>query len=409
VSGPAPPGDGERAPRVGALRPGARPSRLVLLTGLDVRAYRGGEKWAAALGRELADRGVEVRLLSKVDPHEHYRLDLASLPTVLRLPVEFYRLFWLPALPPLPLAPRRFVRALAWAESVYTMESTPRFVTLVVLLCRSLGRRVVVGLHHPTLVDNLAAEVETKGRRRWGTSLARAMLRSADAVHVLNAHQAATLARIGVRANVVVVPNFATVPPGPAPVPTSTTFEALFVGPLEREQKGIDLLVDVAHRVLPAEPSIRLTVVGAGRNADLVERLAQEFPGRVRYLGFVSEERLLALYGEAHVLWMTSRAEAFPAVALEAFTHGLPVVGFAVAGLEDLSVVYPEGRVAPFDTAAFAARVLGLERLWHDARADYDRLRERCRAETAARFGVDAQLPRLAAVLGVRLREAPGA
>jgi hypothetical protein len=123
------------APRLGpsgSVGPAATGrSRLVILSGLDVRAYRGGEKWAASLGRELLARGVDVRLMSKVDPHEHYRLDLGSVPAVLRLPVEFYRLFWLPGVPPVPLAPRKFVRALAWADTVYMMESTPRFVALV--------------------------------------------------------------------------------------------------------------------------------------------------------------------------------------------------------------------------------------------------------------------------------------
>jgi len=388
---------------------GSRPSRLVILTGLDVRAYRGGEKWAASLGRELSARGVEVRLLSKVDPNEPYRLDLEALPAVLGLPVEFYRLLWVPIAPPLPLDPRRLLRALAWADSVYMMETTPRFVALMVVLCRALGKRIVLGLHHPTLVDDLAAEVETRGRRRWGTLLYRQVLRSADAVHVLNAHQATTLARIGVGDNVTMVHNYAIVPPGPVPPSGATTFEALFVGPLEREQKGIDLLVEGARRVLVAGADVHLTVVGTGRDVALVQRLVEEFPGRVRYLGFVSEEELLRLYAEAHVLWMTSRAEAFPAVMMEAFTHGIPVVGFAVPGLEDLSAVYPEGRVPPFDTEAFASRVLELHRLWRDDPASYDRLREHCRAAAVALFGVDVQLPKLAEVLGVRLVTAGGA
>ena len=387
----------------GSGPPPARAPRVAILTGLDVRAYRGGEKYAASLGRELHARGVDVRLLSKVDPHEHHRLSLEQLPGTLGLPVEFYRLFWLPGLPPIPLAPRRLVRALGWADAIYTMESTPRFAALVVLLARALGRRVVVGLHHPTFAVTLAAEVEEPGRRRWGTRLSRAVLRAADAVHVLNAHQAAALARIGVARNVVVVGNYASVPPPPLPPSTGSAFEALFVGPLEREQKGIDLLVDIARRVLGAHPEVRLTIVGTGRDVARVEALVPEFPGRVRYLGFVPETRLAELYAEASALWMTSRAEAFPAVALEAFSHGVPVVGFAVPGLEELSAVYPEGRVPPFDTVAFAARALELARLREQDRAAFERLRERCRAGTAERFDVGVQLPRLAAILAVPL------
>ena len=395
----------EPAPPGGAW-PGRRP-RVAILTGLDVRAYRGGEKYAASLGRELRSRGVEVRLLSKVDPHEHYRLSLEQLPGTLGLPVEFYRLFWLPGLPPIPLAPRRLLRALAWADAIYTMESTPRFAALIVLLARLLGRRVVVGLHHPTFAVTLALEVEEPGRRRWGTRLSRVVLRAADVVHVLNAHQAAALARIGVARNVVVVGNYASVPPPPLPPSKGVGFEALFVGPLEREQKGIDLLADIARRVLGERPEVRLTIVGTGRDVARVEALVGEFPGRVRYLGFVPEERLTELYAEANALWMTSRAEAFPAVALEAFSHGVPVVGFAVPGLEELSAVYPEGRVPPFDAAAFASTAVALARLREQDRAAFERLRERCRAGTAERFDARVQIPRLAAILAVPLAPAP--
>jgi len=400
---------GSRSPGTrSATASGTRASRLVILTGLDVRAYRGGEKYAASLGRELAARGVEVRLLSKVDPNEHHRLPLADVPAVLRLPVEFYRLFWLPLVPPVPLTPRQLLRAFQWSDTVYTMEVTPRFVALVVFLGKLLRRRVVLGLHHPTLADDLAAELRGPGRRRWGSGLFREVLRAADAIHVLNAHQAETLAAIGLRDNVSVVPNYTTRAPPASVAREGTAFEILFVGPLEREQKGIDLLAEVAGRLLPHLPQARLTVVGTGRDLPLVERMVADHPGQVRRLGFVPEERLEELYAASHALCLTSRAEAFPAVAMEGYAHGLPVVAFAVPGLEDLSVVYPAGRVPPFDTAAFADRLLALYRLWRDDRPAYERLRQGCRSEVLARFGVDVQLPRLAGILGVRLRSDGG-
>ncbi len=379
--------------------------RLVLLTGLDLRAYRGGEKYAATLARELQARGVRVLLYSKVDPNEPPRLAIGELATTVGVPYRFYRLFWLPRLPPLPLAPLAFVRTLRASDTIFTLESTPRFTALVVLLGRLLGRRVVVGLHDPTQVDRLAAEVRGPPPARWRARLFVRFLRGADAVHTINAAQAATLRAAGVRSNVAMVNSFTTAEPRPRRPGRPSTFEALFVGPLEREQKGIDLLVEVARRVLAARPEVRLTIVGAGRDRGLVEALAREEPDRVRLLGFVAERELADVYASADALWLTSRAESFSLVALEAFTQGVPLVSFALPGLHDVTEIYPEGRVAPFDTDGFARTAETLVDRWRDAPAEYATLRERLRREAVARLGARVQVPKLAAMLGLRIEE----
>lgn len=382
--------------------------RLVLVTGLDVRAFRGGEKYAAALGRELVARGAEVLLFSKVDPQEPRRLETDELPEALGVPVAFFPLYWLPFFPPFPRAPVAFVRTLRAADSIYLIESTPRFVALVVFLGRWLGRRVVVGLHHPSQVERWEEELHGPLRQRLRARLFRAFLDSAAAVHALTAYQSEILQRAGVSSPVTVVASFTTTEPSWTPHPSSGSFEVLFVGPLEREQKGIDLLVEVADLVLRAQPKVKLTVIGKGRDGELVDRLAERFPLQVRVRGFVSEAELEAAYSEADLLCTTSRAEAFPLVPLEGFAHGLPVVGFAIPGFEEVSAVYPEGRVAPFDTSAYAERVLSLYALWSGDRAAYSDLRNRCCASVEERFGRRTQVPKLARLLGIHLETATG-
>jgi len=381
--------------------PPARGHRLVLLTGLDLRAFRGGEKYAATLARELQARGVDVLLYSKVDPHEHHRLGREELGRTVRVPFGFYRLFWLPLLPPLPRSPRSFLRTLRGADTIFSLESTPRFVALVVFLGRLLGRRVVIGLHDPTQVDALARELGEPRRRSWQARLFRATLRRADAVHTINVAQAATLRAAGVPRNVAMVNSFTTALPLPRTSDRPPTFETLFVGPLEREQKGIDLLVEVAHEMLRQRPDIRLTVVGAGRDLPRVEQLVQELPQRVRYLGFLPEEELPRAYAAADALLLTSRAESFSLVALEAFTQGVPVVSFGLPGLEDVMSVYPEGRVPPFDVAAFASAIVRLRDRWAGEPAEFETLRTRCRQLALQKFGASVQVPKLAEMLGL--------
>lgn len=385
-------------------RPAARRPSLVILTGLDLRAFRGGEKYAATLGRELVDRGVDVLLYSKVDPHEKVRLEARTLPLEVRVPFRFYRLLWLPIFPPFPREPRAFLATLRAADTVFSLESTPRFVALIVFLSKLLGRRSVVGFHHPSQADDLARELGQRGGAGARARLFRWFLRRAGALHTINESHAATLRAAGF-SNVAMVHSFTTARPLPAPVRDRDRFRALFVGPLEREQKGIDLLVDVARRVLAREPSVSLGIAGAGPDRPLVQELAAEFPSRVELLGFVPEEELPAVYARADSLWLTSRAESFSLVALEAYTQGVPVVSFDVPGLKDVTSIFPDGRVRPFDTAEFAARSLALVTLRRERPDDYDALRRRLQHDAIARFGSDVLVPRLATMLALPLPE----
>lgn len=388
--------------RVATSTPGRRP-RLVILTGLDVRAFRGGEKYAATLGRELRARGVDVLLYSKVDPHEKLRLDGAALSEAIVVPVAFYRLWWLPILPPMPRNLREFLRTLRTADMIFTLESTPRFVALVVLLSRLLDRRLAVGFHHPSQAEALAGELQKRSLAGVRARLFRWFLKSVDVVHTINANQAAVLREAGLASNVAMVHSFTTAEPQP-PVPADpATFRALFVGPLEREQKGVDLLAEIGRRVLAASPDVHLSVAGTGRDERFVQELAAQFPQRVTLLGFVPEAQLPAAYAASDVLWLTSRAESFSLVALEALTQGVPVVSFAIPGLDDVTSIYPAGRVHPFDLDAFVQKVLGLRNLARTDPDAYARLREACRRAAVDRFGAAAMVPRLAGMLGLAL------
>jgi glycosyltransferase involved in cell wall biosynthesis len=391
--------------------PGARraptatpPSRLVILTGLDVRAFRGGEKYAATLARELAHRGVEVLLFSKVDPNERYRLEPAAFRSELGVPVRFYRLLWLPIFPPFLRAPFDFLRTLRHADTVFTLESTPRFVALVVFVARLLGRRSVVGFHHPSQADDFASELRKRGLAGMRARFFRWILRRADALHTINESQAAALRSAGFT-NVEMVHSFTTALPR-APRPERVgSFRALFVGPLEREQKGIDLLVDVARRVLVDRDDVELRIAGAGRDEGLVRALAAEFPRRVELLGFVPEETLPEVYADADALWLTSRAESFSLVALEALTQGVPVVSFAIPGLADVTSIFPEGRVPPFDPAAFAQEAVRLADLHRQHPEGFAQIRQRLRREAVAQLGASVMVPRLARMLSLSLPE----
>ncbi len=129
---------------------------------------------------------------------------------------------------------------------------------------------------------------------------------------------------------------------------------------LQAHTKGLDR----ALAALATAADARLLVVGldpAGRGGRRMARLAARLgvANRVRWLGFVSDEELRAVFAAADLLVHPSRADVTGTVILEAMAAGLAVITTAVCGYgehvtaADAGVVLPE----PFSAAALAAAV----------------------------------------------------
>lgn len=138
----------------------------------------------------------------------------------------------------------------------------------------------------------------------------------------------------------------------------------LFVGRLDVDQKGGDMLFEIAARVAArlGDRMPPLLVVGDGPDRVMMERTAErlgisrkvEFRGRVEGL---EKYRLMA---SAFAVLMPSRHETFGMVAVEGQAAGAPVVAFDVGPLRD---VVGEGNahlVPPFDLDAFVERTIDL-------------------------------------------------
>ncbi|BDR53862.1 hypothetical protein KIM372_17690 [Bombiscardovia nodaiensis] len=93
-------------------------------------------------------------------------------------------------------------------------------------------------------------------------------------------------------------------------------------------QKGFDLLVEVAHVVLPQHPTWEWVVLGSGEQEQkLVELAAETNVGKqLHFVGNVSDVE--QYYRQAAMFVLTSRYEGLPMVLLEAKAHRLPVVSF---------------------------------------------------------------------------------
>lgn len=153
--------------------------------------------------------------------------------------------------------------------------------------------------------------------------------------------------------------------------------------------KGPDLFLEVAVEVLRRRgQAARFYWLGGVSDVRLRKRLDQEVRRRglmeaVRFIGYVADPQLW--YAASDVVTVTSRAESFSLVALEAAALGRPVVGFTGArGLVTL-LGGERGLLAPdHATAELASRVQALLCDGDEAERVGLRLRERVAAEFLA-------------------------
>lgn len=189
----------------------------------------------------------------------------------------------------------------------------------------------------------------------------RAGLRTYRHAIATSEHLRARLLAVHPGLNVVVIPNGV---PGELIrlEPPRAERHILFLGRLDLEQKGLDLLADALEPVVDELPW-PVVIAGGGPPAEAARVRARfgrpSLAGRVHWAGRVSGEAKHRLLADAAVLVLPSRFEASPLVLLEAFCYRLPVVLFAIPELAEV----PDAcavKVPPFDPRAFGQALRAL-------------------------------------------------
>jgi glycosyltransferase involved in cell wall biosynthesis len=131
-------------------------------------------------------------------------------------------------------------------------------------------------------------------------------------------------------------------------------------GRLEPE-KGFDRLIEAMPRVLAELPNARLVILGEGsRRVDLQGKIDQlGVAGRVRLMGARTD--LIAMMHAFDLFVLSSRAEPFGLVLLEAMAARRAVLATCVGGVPEVVVPGETGDlVAPEDSLALAEGILAL-------------------------------------------------
>lgn len=123
----------------------------------------------------------------------------------------------------------------------------------------------------------------------------------------------------------------------PASRPDKESPEILCVGRLA-PAKGQRLLLEAVARLRDQGIRVRLTLVGAGPDADGLKARCQELglQTRVTFTGALDEAQVLKRMQDADIFALPSFAEGIPVVLMEAMACGLPCVTTPVNGIPEL-------------------------------------------------------------------------
>jgi glycosyltransferase involved in cell wall biosynthesis len=154
---------------------------------------------------------------------------------------------------------------------------------------------------------------------------------------VLTEKSKENISQINQHANIKVIPNGVDAPNAKR---YGKKDSILFIGRIEVEQKGLDLLLTAFNRVYK-KTGVKLVIAGSGTQKEekylekLVEKL--KLGDGIEYAGRVSGDKKDEVFARAQLMVIPSRVEAFSLAALEALSYGIPIVSFDIEGLNWLS------------------------------------------------------------------------
>ncbi len=102
--------------------------------------------------------------------------------------------------------------------------------------------------------------------------------------------------------------------------------------------------VDVVAKVFTKIPSKKLVIVGSGPLASYIRRLSQRYKN-IKYLGKVSEKKLIELYARCNAVIYISEKEHFGLVPLEANSAGKPAIVANEGGLTEGIIPFKTGLI----------------------------------------------------------------
>ncbi len=378
--------------------------KLAIFTGGDIRSLGGGQKYVLELSKRLPE--FDITIFTKPKKNEPQAMDYDTIHRYANANIREYHA------PDIPVVEDRFIltssgigalRELKDYDVVYMMDHSPITNKLAQRICKKYGVRFIFGMHDSQTLRELPVR-NTFVRRQLIKLYKRVRnsgIMTAPSIRVVNEYDGKKLEEMGYKGKLYYITDFINIKTKLSDIKVNKKeFIALFANRLGIHHKGVDFLEKIVDEVSAKNPDIHFRIVGKGEGEQIVKGIVSKHPDCVKYLGFLSEADLRKEYQNADLIIFPSRFESFGLSLAEAQGYGCPGIAFRVRGPENIMKEKVQGElIKPYDTKAFAAAIIAYYKKWLLDKKQYLKAKKIISKITMDRFGEDAIIPRIRAML----------
>jgi glycosyltransferase involved in cell wall biosynthesis len=279
------------------------------------------------------------------------------------------------------------------ADIVYLGSFNPFVFFNTIFLSKFYGKKLILGIHNPVLFKIYEQKSVSK-------FIFKLVLSRVGIFHVLNDYDKMIIRRNFPNAQIYEIPHFITMKSSRIST-NKKDFIALYVGRLEVQQKGLDLLGKIIDTVISKNDAIKFYIAGrGGEGLKLIKNFKSEYPKNIKVLGFVSDKELKKQYRTATIFVLPSRYESFGLSLLEAQSNGLPAIAFDIRGPNAIITTRVQGRlVKPFDTEKFSDFILRYYNTWEKSKKELQMMKREIQTLIKSRYDYRVIIPKLTEML----------
>ncbi len=302
-----------------------------------------------------------------------------------------------------PVCMLKMVRMLSNYDSIYIADSSLHTLIPVVIASALYKKRCVFGMHDPAIfrATKTRKSMPYKIIERAYDRIRQYFIMHIPYIQVLNNSDESMLKAQGYEGRIYHITPFIYDKPKIKQIKVNKNFNALFVGRLDIQHKGLDFLCKIIDSALEKNKDITFHIVGSGKEGEkLIKEAENKHKGNVVFHGFLDEKRLNGMYRNSDLLLVTSRYEGFPATILEAQNWGLPFIAFDVKGpKEALSSSIQGTIIKAFDTEEYAKEIIRYFEKWKD-KENYIKAKLEIVSIINKNYGEKVIMPKMEQMLG---------